>query len=334
MVDPLTLNGFAAGLDVVTYEFENVPVASAVHLARTHPVYPPPRALAVSQHRVEEKQFLRDLGIPTANWRSVDSFMGLQAAFAEFGPVVVKTVRHGYDGRGQVVVRGAAELRNAWDTLQGRELIAEQLVAFHRELSIVSVRSIGGEVAHYPLVANVHSDGILRSTSAPAGISGALEEMAQDFAARVVGELQYVGVVAIELFQVGDALLANEIAPRVHNSGHWTMDGAVTSQFENHLRAITGLPLGSTAPRGFTRMTNLIGELPPQHLLAALPDVHIHLYGKSPRPGRKLGHVNVVHSSQTAADEADRRLREIVDRVPQEAGNQWPLSAPTGGGVG
>ncbi len=228
-------------------------------------------------------------------------------------PAILKTRRWGYDGKGQQVLRERADVAGAFEAMGSRPLILEGLVDFRRELSIVAVRSAGGERAFYPLVENEHRDGILRVTRAPApGVTPELQAQAEEMAGTLLDHLDYVGVVAVELFDTVDGLLANEMAPRVHNSGHWTQDGGATSQFENHLRAILGLPLGSVEPRGPSGMVNLIGELPPVDHLLAIPGVHLHLYGKEPRTGRKLGHVNVVGRTEEERDALLDRVRALV----------------------
>jgi 5-(carboxyamino)imidazole ribonucleotide synthase len=293
--DARALARLADGLAVITYEFENVPVESARRLAERACVFPPPAALEVSQDRVTEKQFLESVGIPVPPWRPVDRRADLDEAVAKLGwPAVLKTRRMGYDGKGQHVIRTAADIDAAWTRLAGRPLVLERFVRFDRELSILAVRGRDGSTACYPLVENRHDAGILRESRAPApDVPPALQAHAEAHAHGVLDALGYVGVLAIELFQVGDRLLANEMAPRVHNSGHWTIEGAETSQFENHLRAITGLPLGGVAARGASAMLNLIGTLPDPAAVLAIPGAHLHLYGKTPRPGRKLGHVTV-----------------------------------------
>ncbi|MEZ4417595.1 MAG: 5-(carboxyamino)imidazole ribonucleotide synthase [Gemmatimonadota bacterium] len=294
--DPAALERFADGLSVVTYEFENVPAASTHFLAERLPVRPGPAALAVGQDRLTERRGLAAVGIPVSEYRAVDSTADLRAALDALGlPLVLKTRTLGYDGKGQFVLRSADDAGPAWEAVQGRSCIAERFVPFDRELSIVAVRGLDGEFAHYPLVQNRHEQGILHETVAPApDLTPSLEQRARSYALDLMERLDYVGVIAIELFQIGDTLLANEVAPRVHNSGHWTQDGSVTSQFENHLRAITGMPLGSTAPTGRTVMTNLIGAVGDVRGMLAEAGAHVHLYGKAPRPGRKLGHVNRV----------------------------------------
>ncbi len=282
--EPALLDRLADGADAVTYEFENVPVAAARRVG----ALPDARALEVSQDRLVEKALFRRLGIPTAPIdEEVTSF-----------PALLKTRRLGYDGKGQRLV----------ETRPGPAPghVLEGLVPFDRELSLLAVRGAGGETAFYPLVENVHAEGILRSSRVPA--VAAPQAQAEDYAARLLDELGYVGVLALELFDVGGRLIANELAPRVHNSGHWTIEGAETSQFENHLRAILDLPLGSTAARGEVVMLNLIGELPDPGALLEYGDVHLHLYGKEPRPGRKLGHVTLV-------DPTSEKVRAVTDLV-------------------
>ena len=259
---------------VVTYEFENVPVEAVEQLAETVPVWPPPAALAVAQDRLEEKRLFRRLGIETA---------AIDDEVTRF-PALLKTRRLGYDGKGQERV----ETR----PVSGTDALLEELVPFERELSILAVRGTTGETAFYPLVENVHENGILRLSRAPARPE--LQPEAERIAALLLDELGYVGVLAVELFEVEGRLLANELAPRVHNSGHWTIEGAETSQFENHLRAILGLPLGSTAARGEAAMVNLIGTMPAAADVLAVAGAHLHDYGKEPRPDRKLGHVTIV----------------------------------------
>jgi 5-(carboxyamino)imidazole ribonucleotide synthase len=285
----------ARASDVVTFEFENVPVESAQWLAERVPVFPPPRALEVSQERLAEKQFFAALGIPTPPFAAIETDADFRAAVAEIGlPAVLKTRRFGYDGKGQAVIRTAGEADAAWLKLGGRPLILEGFVPFDRELSLLAARGRDGQIVTYPLIENTHIDGILHRSIAPAPDTGEeLTERAAEFASRILTELDYVGVLAVEWFQDGPRLLANEMAPRVHNSGHWTIDGALTSQFENHIRAVCGLPLGRSDALGFSAMYNFIGTAPPAAEVLANPDAHLHLYGKSPRPGRKVGHVTL-----------------------------------------
>jgi 5-(carboxyamino)imidazole ribonucleotide synthase len=303
--------------DVVTYEFENVPVETARWLADRVPVFPPPRALEVSQERLAEKKFFRSLGIPTPPFSAVDTRDEFEAAVRAIGlPALLKTRRFGYDGKGQAVIRTPAEAETAWERLGGRPLILEGFVPFDRELSIVASRGRDGCVVAYPLIENVHRDGILHRSIAPAQDTGEeLSERATEYAARVLTELDYVGVLTIEWFQDGARLLANEMAPRVHNSGHWTIEGAFTSQFENHLRAVCGFPLGRADAGGFAATYNFIGAVPAAPIVLANPDAHLHVYGKSHRPGRKVGHVTLRVGS---ADELAEKLPEwdrAFDRV-------------------
>jgi 5-(carboxyamino)imidazole ribonucleotide synthase len=312
--DTAALDRFADGCDVVTYEFENVPVAAARHLAKRIPVFPPPNALETAQDRLAEKTLFTRLGIPTPGFAAVDSREQLAAAMGSLGlPAVLKTRRMGYDGKGQTVLRAASELDAAWKQLGSVPLILESFVPFDRELSSVAVRSRDGHAAFYPLAQNEHREGILRVSIAPApGIDAQTQATAESHSRAVLEALNYVGVLAIEWFQVGDQLLANEMAPRVHNSGHWTQDGAVTSQFENHLRAILGLPLGDPAPRGHAAMINLIGTIPAPADVLSHPGTHLHLYGKDPRPGRKLGHINLCEPNPSALEYRLSALRAVI----------------------
>jgi 5-(carboxyamino)imidazole ribonucleotide synthase len=292
--DHAMLERFAEGLDAVTVEWENVDVEAALFLAERLPFWPPPRALEVSQDRLSEKALFNRLGIETAPFVAVDSPAGLAAAVEQIGlPAVLKTRRLGYDGLGQWRLQTPADIERAAQELKAAAIL-EGFVPFDRELSIIAVRGQDGSTTFYPLAENSHREGILRLSVAPASrLTEALQQRAETLAASVLEDLGYVGVLAIELFEVGGRLLVNEMAPRVHNSGHWSIDGAVTSQFENHVRAVAGLPLGSTEPIGFSAMINLIGDHPPVETLAAIPGAHVHLYGKSARPGRKLGHINL-----------------------------------------
>ncbi len=313
--DLTSLGRFADGLDLITYEFENVPVATVRHLEKFAPIFPPVKALEVAQDRLVEKTTLQALGIATPAFAPVSARSDLDAAVAQIGlPAVLKTRRLGYDGKGQFVLRRPDDCAPAWDALksQNQPLILEQFVAFDRELSLLAVRGRDGETQYYPLVENRHREGILRLTLAPApNLTPALQAQAETHAARLLAELDYVGLLAIEFFQQGDRLIANEIAPRVHNSGHWTIEAAETSQFENHLRAIAGLPLGSAQSRQPAAMLNLIGDLPDSAAVLALPDAHLHLYDKAPRPNRKIGHVTQLApytAELTARLDALRRL--------------------------
>jgi 5-(carboxyamino)imidazole ribonucleotide synthase len=321
------LERFANGLDRVTYEFENVPVESVKALAKRVPVFPPPMALEVAQDRLREKNLFRKLGIATADYLPVRDGDELAAALKKLGiPAILKTCRMGYDGKGQWMLRTAEDVARTRDELPARTAggahadgdaayVLERFVPFTRELSILAVRSERGEIIFYPLVENHHREGILRLSLAPAAMLDAKTQVAaEDAARRVLEALEYVGVLAIELFELDGKLLANEMAPRVHNSGHWSIEGAVTSQFENHLRAVCGLPLGSTTTLGHSAMINLIGSVPDSADVLAIADAHLHLYGKSPRPGRKLGHVTVHAGSKKELVERLAALPEFFQR--------------------
>ncbi|HEY6080226.1 MAG TPA: 5-(carboxyamino)imidazole ribonucleotide synthase, partial [Polyangiaceae bacterium] len=283
--DPEALAQLASA-DAVTFEFENVPVSAVIALEGKLPVFPGSKALRIAQDRLSEKTCFRELGIATPEFEAVSSLPELLGALARLGaPAVLKTRRMGYDGKGQAVLRSAADAAEAFERLGGSPLILESFVGFERELSIVAVRNVSGQVACYPLVENHHAAGMLRLTLAPApNLDAALQERANQYVEKLLAHLDYVGVLALELFQVGSELIANEIAPRVHNTGHWTIEGARTSQFENHLRAILDLPLGSTEAICPTAMLNLIGDAPDAAAVLAVPDAHLHWYGKDPRP--------------------------------------------------
>jgi 5-(carboxyamino)imidazole ribonucleotide synthase len=304
------LEKFAHGLALVTYEFENVPVEAARFLQKLVPVHPSTQALETAQDRRSEKLLFQKLGIPTTKFAVVNSADELHQAVQKMGlPAVLKTCRFGYDGKGQWVLRSNEDVERVKNEIPSAPLILEEFVKFSRELSILAVRARNGATSFYPLVENHHRGGILRLSLAPAPrLSETLQPEAEDAARRILESLDYVGVLAIELFECDGRLLANEMAPRVHNSGHWTIEGAVTSQFENHLRAISGLPLGVTRTLGFSAMLNLIGELPDANEFLALPDAHLHLYGKSPRPGRKVGHVTLRADSM---EQLEQRLGQL-----------------------
>jgi 5-(carboxyamino)imidazole ribonucleotide synthase len=282
--------------DVVTYEFENVPVASAHLLAgRGVRVAPPPIALEVSQDRLAEKTLFTEVGLPVPVFAAVDDLASLEAAVDAVGlPAVLKTRRLGYDGKGQAVLHHRELGEDAWRSIGEVPAILEAFVPFDRELSILGARDPAGRTAFWPLVRNHHRDGILRLSEAPApDVEPALQTAAEAHASALMERLDYVGVLAIELFETGGRLQGNEFAPRVHNSGHWTIEGSETSQFEQHLRAVAGLPLGGVDMRGCAAMVNLVGFLPRAEDVLAVPGAHLHLYGKEVRPGRKVGHVTI-----------------------------------------
>ncbi len=306
---------FADGLSVATYEFENVPAESADYLSAHVPFYPPASILGASQDRLEEKYLFQKLDIPTAAFQAVDSFEDLTQAMESVGtPGVIKTRRMGYDGKGQWVIRDKSDAEHAWRSAKDFALIYETFVPFERETSIIAARSRSGETVFYPLVENQHREGILRVTRAPApNVSDELQSEAERCAQQIMDAFDYAGVLTIEFFEYGGKLLANEMAARVHNSGHWTIDGAVTSQFENHLRGILDMPLGDTAPRGHSIMLNLIGAAPPREAVLAFPCAHLHLYDKEPRPGRKIGHITLCGDDAGVLEQRANALLPFID---------------------
>ena len=297
--DPKQLQALADRVEVITYEFENIHLSALASIIST-PVYPSINALAVAQDRLNEKTFFNKLGIPTTRFVAVNSLEELHAAVAQTGlPAVLKTRRWGYDGKGQVMIRTQAELEPAWLQLQHQPLLLENKIAFQREVSCLAVRSTQGEIVFYPVVVNQHREGILR-LSQVATEEDTVAALARDYTGRILNELNYVGVLAVEFFEHDGRLTANEIAPRVHNSGHWSIEGAQTSQFENHLRAVAGLPLGIAAANGYSAMVNFIGSVPSLDTILKIPGVHCHLYGKEARPGRKLGHATICSADKNS----------------------------------
>ena len=310
--DRVALAILAEKCDVLTYEFENVPVAALADIADLVPIYPPPEALHHAQDRLAEKRLFQNLGIPLPEFRAIDSSKDLHEAVGSLGlPLVIKTRRLGYDGKGQFVMRAAEQFDAAWQALGNRELIAEQWVEFDYEVSAIGVRNAKGEIANYCLTRNEHADGILRISRAPAEDT-ALTELATVHMRNLLEHLNYVGVLALELFVVGPSLLANEFAPRVHNSGHWSIEGATTSQFSNHILAISGEAPRPTDNLGHAGMLNLIGEIP--DAARKLTACSLHDYGKTPRPGRKLGHITVIADSASARDRKISQINEIVTK--------------------
>jgi 5-(carboxyamino)imidazole ribonucleotide synthase len=295
--DASALTRLAADVDVVTLEIENVAVAPLEELVKRIEVYPPPQAIAAAQDRLAEKTLFRSLGIPTAKFVAIDTAADAAGADELGWPVVLKTRRLGYDGRGQRVVNSVAELTAAWHELGDVPSIAEAWVPFHREVSLIGVQGAHGERVFYPLAENVHKNGVLATTVAPYA-DATLQQQAERWLAAIMTALDYRGVLTVEFFHTAGGLVANEMAPRVHNSGHWTIEGAETSQFENHLRAVLGWPLGDPRPRGHAAMLNLLGELPPRAAVLAFPGAHLHDYGKEPRPGRKVGHCTLVDTER------------------------------------
>ena len=314
--DPAGLDEVSAGADVVTYEFENVPAAALTRLVEHGvPVLPSPRSLAVTQDRLSEKRLLAELGIAVAPHAAIDDPVDVETALAQVGaPGILKTRRLGYDGKGQVRVRTADELAPAVAELGGSDLIYEGLVEFSRELSVVVARGTDGSIEVYTPVENEHRDGILALTLAPApNLAPELAASAQAAAIAVAEALDHVGVLCVELFETAEGIVANEIAPRVHNSGHWSIEGAETSQFENHVRAVLGMPLGDASVRGVSAMVNLVGGVPPVAQLEAIAGATVHLYGKEPRKGRKLGHVTIVAGSAALLASPLEQARALAD---------------------
>jgi 5-(carboxyamino)imidazole ribonucleotide synthase len=310
--DAKLLGKLARDTEVLTFDWENISVEALRKLPKGTRICPPVPALAAAQDRVKEKELFERLRIPTTRWAAVDSLAQLQRAAGEIGlPGVLKTRRLGYDGKGQFVVRNTADIELAWQALGHAPLLFEEMVPFDYEVSIIGARSTRGEVVVYPLNGNVHAQGILRLTRAPYG-SPALQRAAARALRRVLDHFRYTGILTIEFFVRRGRLIANEMAPRVHNSGHWTIEGAETSQFENHLRAILNLPLGSTRPTGYSAMLNLIGEVPPRTTVLGWEGIHLHDYGKEARPGRKVGHLTVIEPTRLRRD---RRARQLLSQL-------------------
>ena len=308
--DRRLLGRLARRCEVITFDWENVPAGSLAAVARLRRarICPPIAALATGQDRVAEKRLFERLEIPTTRWRAVGSLRELRRAVAAVGaPGVLKTRRLGYDGKGQAVIRSASDAGRAHAALGDVPLLYEELVPFDCEVSIIGARSVSGEIGVYPLCGNVHGAGMLRVTCAPYGRER-WQRLAARYLRRVLRHLRYTGVLTLEFFVREGRLIANEMAPRVHNSGHWTIEGAATSQFENHLRAILDLPLGATRALGHSAMVNLIGSMPARAAVLALAGVHLHDYGKQPRPGRKVGHCTVVEPTAARRDARARRL--------------------------
>ncbi len=322
--DEAALAEFASKVDVTTFDFENVPAESAEWLAARVPVFPSPRALAVTQDRLVEKNLFRSLGIPVGDYAAISTRDELEAQVARIGGrCILKTRRLGYDGKGQFRIKSPADIAAAWQALgaqaQSVGLIVEAFIPFQRELSVVAVRGRDGEFRTWPLTENWHVDGVLSASLAPATVDAGLQARAFAHARKLAEALDYVGVFALELFCTDGELLANEIAPRVHNSGHWTIEGAEVSQFENHLRAVLGLPLGDTRMLGHACMLNWIGEMPGRDAVLAESAGHWHDYGKLPRAGRKVGHATLREDDRAALAAALQRIGVALDRETQVA---------------
>jgi 5-(carboxyamino)imidazole ribonucleotide synthase len=320
--DATALQKLVDSSDLITYEFENIPVSVVRKLAQTRSVFPPPIALESSQDRLLEKQFFNQHGIDTAPFCPVDDQPSLEQAIAALKlPLILKTRRFGYDGKGQFLVKSLEDAITAFNQLGQKGIIAEGFVHFDRELSCIAVRGIDGATFFYPLVENFHHEGILRLSLAPAQVHATdLNLQASAQVGRILQALDYVGILAVEFFEKEGRLIANEMAPRVHNSGHWTIEGAETSQFENHIRAVAGLPLGDPKPRGFSAMINIIGSMPDTSKVLKISGAHLHDYSKEPRAGRKLGHLTIRADS---LEELNRTLRENLDLLPLETAKQW-----------
>ena len=320
--DEAALAEFASRIDVATFDFENVPAESARWLVERVDVFPNPRALATAQDRLAEKTLFRGLGIPVPPFAPIDTLDELRAAIADIGtPCILKTRRLGYDGKGQFRIRGAGDIDAAWQALGAQAskvgLILEGFVHFERELSVVAVRGRGGEFRAWPLTENWHVDGVLSASLAPARVDEATAALAVGHAKRLAEALDYVGVFALELFSRDGELLANELAPRVHNSGHWTIEGSETSQFQNHLRAVLGLPLGDTRMVGTACMLNWIGEMPDARAVLDEAGGHWHDYGKEPRAGRKVGHATLRSDDAAALAASLQRVGAALGRQDQ-----------------
>src|SRR5580658_5267622 len=311
--DRKLLGQLARSSEVATIDWENVSVEALRALAGAGArVAPPIPAVATAQDRVSEKRLFERLDIPTTRWRAVSTRAQLERALREVGlPGVIKTRRLGYDGKGQAVVKTREDAERAWAEMGAVGLLYEEWIPFDCEVSIIGARNRRGEIAVYPLNGNVHAGGILRLTRAPYG-PPRWHRLAARYLESVLTHFHYTGILTIEFFVRNGRLVANEMAPRVHNSGHWTIEGAVTSQFENHLRAILNLPLGATQPCGFSAMINLIGRLPARATLLAVPGVHLHDYGKQPRAGRKVGHCTLV---EPTAARRDARAQRLLDEL-------------------
>ena len=295
------IESLVAFADVITYESENTDVEIVKEICKNVAVYPGEKSLFTTQHRGREKALFDQLDIPCASYQMVNSEADLKVAVEKIGlPAILKTATEGYDGKGQFLMRDESQITEAWQSMNGVESILEGFVNFKRELSLIAVRGIDNDHRYYPLVENTHHNGILRLTIAPAqDIDPAVQTTAEHYMQTLLDEMGHVGVLTIELFETEDGLVVNEMAPRVHNSGHWSIEGANTSQFENHVRAITGMPLGDTTPiHNFSAMVNIIGKIGPTNIVLKMPNAHLHLYDKTERTDRKLGHINITASSQ------------------------------------
>lgn len=317
---PDSLSTFLEQVDVITYESENTDAELVSEICKQTPVYPGAKSLTHSQHRLTEKGMFRSLGIATANFMRVASLEDLNTACETLGfPIVVKTTTMGYDGKGQAVIKSESEIASAWTTLQGNELIAEQFINFTRELSVIAVRDTKGNCKVYPIAENAHAQGILRVSRVPAQtLSEVKKQQAKEFITTLMDHLDHVGVITLELFDTNDGLIANEMAPRVHNSGHWSMEGAFCSQFENHIRAITGMPLGSTEMRtNHAAMINIIGKHGDRDKALSTQGAFLHTYGKTERANRKIGHINLVSDTQEQLEQTINLFKDFIEESGQ-----------------
>lgn len=318
--DLVALHRFADLCTAITFDFENVSAPALNELAAVRPVRPNPLSLATAQDRGAEKSLFARIETDVAPFAIIDQPQQIAAAAATVAfPAILKTRRFGYDGKGQINVADASLLEDAYTRLGNAPCVLESRVHFQREMSLVAVRALDGEIRCYPLVENIHVNGILSVTLAPALVAPAVSAAAERCARRVAETLDYVGVLAIEFFDVDGHLVANEMAPRVHNSGHWTIEGAVTSQFENHMRAVAGLPLGDTAAQGCSCMLNWIGDLPDRNRALTIPGLHWHDYGKSARAGRKVGHATITAPDRATLVRRLHQAAEVLDRQTQIA---------------
>jgi len=310
------IESLVAFADVITYESENTDVEIVREINKNVPVYPGEKSLFITQHRGREKALFNQLNIPCASYQMVNSLTDLKRAIAKIGlPAILKTATEGYDGKGQFLMRSEDQIKEAFESMNGVESILEGFVNFKRELSLIAVRDTDNDHKYYPLVENTHNDGILRLTIAPAqNIDVDVQKTAEHYMQTLLDEMDHVGVLTIELFETENGLMVNEMAPRVHNSGHWSIEGANTSQFENHIRAITGMPLGDTSlTQNFSAMVNIIGKIGPIQILLTMSNANLHLYDKGERVNRKLGHINITADS---LEDLEKSIEQLKDFLP------------------
>mgnify|MGYP001590530558 CR=1 FL=1 len=311
------IESLVAFADVITYESENTDVEIVKEINKDIPVYPGEKSLFTTQHRGREKALFDQLNIPCAPYQMVNSLADLKQAVNKIGlPAILKTATEGYDGKGQFLIRNEDQIEEAFNSMNGVESILEGFVNFKRELSLIAVRGIDNDHKYYPLVENSHHEGILRLTLAPAqAIDPEVQKTAEHYMQTLLDEMDHVGVLTIELFETDNGLVVNEMAPRVHNSGHWSIEGANTSQFENHIRAISGMPLGDTTPtHAFNAMVNIIGTTGPTDIVLNMSNAHLHLYDKAERENRKLGHINITANSQEALNHSIQQLKDFLPK--------------------